>query len=143
MQLLSYVSTTCLAQDQRPEEVASLVRQSKRRNADSGITGVLFLKDTVFFQTIEGPNDAVRSLFNRIKNDTRHRDIYVLISEPVTERRFPNWSMEGFHDPETQQDLMSKLSHLGQYFCRTQTFNTAALCRYISLQVGELAPFRL
>ena len=55
-----------------------------------------------FLQWIEGPEAAVRDLFERIQKDDRHVDVEVLGSGPVTElagvrRLFPTWGMRMVH----------------------------------------------
>lgn len=76
-------------------QVKEMTRKAAQKNADLGITGVLFTSGGLFVQVLEGPQEAVESLFASIEADPRHRDVIVLETEhEVTERLFPEWSME-------------------------------------------------
>ena len=44
-------------------------------------------------QTLEGPEIAVKTLLEKIKNDLRHRRLTFLMETPISERSFGNWSM--------------------------------------------------
>jgi hypothetical protein len=44
-------------------------------------------------QLIEGQEDAVRGLYQKILQDPRHRDLIVLQEDTEPERQFPGWSM--------------------------------------------------
>lgn len=85
-----------------PLELRSLLEQSRNRNTRCGITGMLLYREGVFMQVIEGPEQAVRSLYRRIHNDRRHHEIIRLLEEHSSERLFPNWSM-GFRNVDHGQ----------------------------------------
>ena len=38
------------------------------------------------------------TIYQKIQRDPRHKDVSVLIDEPLAQRQFPTWSM-GFHKP--------------------------------------------
>ncbi len=71
----------------------SLLTQSRRDNAERDLTGMLLYRGGRFFQVLEGPETAVRSVMSSIQTDTRHRDVRVLWEEPTSERRFGEWTM--------------------------------------------------
>jgi len=76
-----------------PEELSTILRQSKAGNPAAGITGVLCCTGGVFIQVIEGGRAAVNALYRRISADTRHQDVTLLTYEEISERRFASWSM--------------------------------------------------
>ncbi|MEO8257029.1 MAG: BLUF domain-containing protein [Acidobacteriota bacterium] len=80
-----------------PAELASLLTTSHQNNAPLGITGMLLYKDGNVMQVLEGEESAVRTLYNRIGRDSRHRGLQTLWQGTVPERQFPDWSM-GFRD---------------------------------------------
>jgi len=57
---------------------------------------LLHLEGT-FFQVLEGAPDAVDGLFGAIRRDARHRQLTVIIREPVAARTFGEWTM-GYAD---------------------------------------------
>ena len=78
-----------------PEELLSILRQSKANNPSEGITGVLCfcLQERIFLQVLEGGRSAVNRLYNHIAKDPRHADVEVLCYEEIGERRFAAWTM--------------------------------------------------
>jgi hypothetical protein len=78
-------------------ELHDLLRLSRERNVQNGITGLLLYKDGNFMQALEGEEPAVRKLHQRICGDRRHHGLVVLDSGTTPERQFAQWSM-GFFD---------------------------------------------
>lgn len=84
-------------------DLEELLATSRENNARAGITGMLLYKDGNFMQVLEGDEEAVRTLYDRIALDPRHRGEITLQQGFTEERQFPDWSM-GFrdlHSPET------------------------------------------
>ena len=75
------------------EALTGLMKQSRAKNLDLGVTGVLVFSDGIFLQVLEGGRDAVSGLYNRIAQDRRHRDVVLLSYDEVAERRFAGWAM--------------------------------------------------
>jgi hypothetical protein len=86
-------------------ELVDLLSKSHVYNTEVGITGMLLYKDGNFMQAIEGEEEAVLTLYAKIRRDTRHRGLITLLQEPLKERQFPDWSM-GFKDLKTV-DMLS------------------------------------
>ncbi|MDL0432146.1 BLUF domain-containing protein [Marinobacter sp. TBZ242] len=74
--------------------VARILMVSRRNNAKDKIVGGLYYGDDRFFQYLEGDEEAVRKLYDRISRDERHRNITILLEEPIEARTFTNWSMK-------------------------------------------------
>lgn len=85
------------------DQIAQILEVSRRNNAAEDITGLLVCHDDCFFQTLEGPHDAVRARFARISRDTRHAGVLVLNDAPAAQRAFPHWRM-GFATPDILGD---------------------------------------
>jgi hypothetical protein len=88
---LMYASRAANPVDQ--DELSAILRQSKTRNPEAGITGVLCCSEGIFIQVLEGGRAAVNRLYNRIATDSRHTDVTLLTYEEIGERRFASWSM--------------------------------------------------
>lgn len=75
--------------------LATLVATSLKNNPGLGITGMLYYnKDSHgVTQVLEGPEDNVRALFNRIAADYRHVDCEVLSEGRVGKRLHPDFGM--------------------------------------------------
>lgn len=74
--------------------VARILMMSRTNNAKSQIVGGLFYGNGYFFQYLEGEENAVYALYDRICQDDRHRNVTTLIQEFLPERTFTNWSMK-------------------------------------------------
>jgi hypothetical protein len=93
MRRIRYVSE--LAEALTPEDVEAIARVSEANNTRDGITGMLMASGQLFFQLVEGPDDAVDALYRRILADRRHRNVMVLGDErgDLT-RQCPDWAMK-------------------------------------------------
>jgi len=87
-------------------QLEELLRKSRRANLASEITGLLLYQDGHFMQLLEGSKPAVLSLFAKIKDDPRHRDVVVLLESETPNRDFQQWSM-GFKkvDSNTSREV--------------------------------------
>ena len=79
------------------DDLRELLEHSRRNNERVGISGLLLYHDGDFMQLLEGGEQAVRTTYERILQDSRHRGCLLLITRHVAERTFPDWSM-GFRD---------------------------------------------
>jgi hypothetical protein len=75
------------------EMVESILAQSRVKNPELGITGVLCHSGDVFIQVLEGGRSAVNTLYNSIVRDPRHREVMLLYYQEIAERRFAGWTM--------------------------------------------------
>lgn len=75
------------------EDISSILEQSRRNNAESGITGMLLYMNESIVQVLEGKQEALESLLSRIKQDVRHKDVVQVFSRPINARLFADWSM--------------------------------------------------
>ncbi|WP_210517520.1 BLUF domain-containing protein [Hymenobacter terricola] len=79
------------------QELVRLVQQARIFNLSQGITGILFFSGFQFLQVLEGEQNAVEELYDRICVDPRHSHVTTLLDEEVSRRLFPNWSMNFNH----------------------------------------------
>ena len=74
-------------------DVQSIVDASQKSNREQGITGILIYLDGVFAQALEGEQEAISSLYDRIKQDPRHTDVHTIYEGPADTLMFPQWTM--------------------------------------------------
>ena len=92
MKRIMYISTT--TQKLSDEEVEEIGRRATENNAKVGVTGVLLSTHEFFFQILEGREEAVDQVLERIRRDARHHGVLILKAEQAVEHRlFANWSM--------------------------------------------------
>ncbi len=92
---LGYVSTQ--THPMGGKELLKILKSARRSNEDVEITGLLLHREDSFFQVLEGEEDAVRQVFDKIQGDPRHERIKVLFEGPIEAREFADWRM-GFVD---------------------------------------------
>lgn len=88
---LGYVSTATAAMPR--QALLDMLHQARAANATLGITGLLLYHNGHFVQALEGREDAVRDLYERIRRDPRHCAVSTMFEQPIGRREFPDWSM--------------------------------------------------
>ncbi|MDM7892827.1 BLUF domain-containing protein [Curtobacterium caseinilyticum] len=91
--MLSLIYSSVATRSLGDDDLAALLAQSRRANAENDITGVLLFRNGYFLQLLEGPDQAVRAKMDTIKHDDRHTKVTVLTEELIEERQFPEWTM--------------------------------------------------
>jgi hypothetical protein len=95
--MLSLVYVSSATQLFSEDDLKALLQQSRDNNTRLGITGMLLYKDGNFMQVLEGPDDALTSLYAKIQHDPRHHGILQLTHQQIKVREFASWSM-GFRN---------------------------------------------
>jgi hypothetical protein len=91
-----------------------ILEESRRRNPELGVTGLLCVSDNTFIQVLEGGRDEVCDLYNAIVRDSRHEQVRLLVYEEVAERAFGGWTMGQVNVARTNPALLLK------YFTRAR-----------------------
>ncbi len=73
--------------------VKDIVQTALWHNPRKGITGMMLYSEGDILQVLEGAREDIDPLFERIKRDSRHSNIFVVINDALPSRHFPNWSM--------------------------------------------------
>ncbi|MAW94308.1 MAG: blue light sensor protein [Leeuwenhoekiella sp.] len=105
---ICYVSDA--SKELKNEDLRLLYKQTIQNNQRSQITGVLIYKDGSFFQILEGEKQTLISLFEKIKEDTRHSHILTLFSKESV-RVFEDYQT-GFSIVDSYEGLESLRSFL-------------------------------
>lgn len=75
------------------DELDELLAVSRAWNSSVHITGLLLYKESQFMQVLEGPDDAVRKVLEKIGADSRHHNMRLLAEKQTDTRQFGQWSM--------------------------------------------------
>lgn len=78
-------------------ELRKLLAISRRNNLRVDVTGMLLYHEGTFLQVLEGEEQDVIKVFERIQQDERHEEILLLQRKEIEERSFDGWEM-GFCD---------------------------------------------
>ncbi len=105
MYRIMYMSTA--TKDFEGVELEKLLINAKKSNELINVTGLLVVKGRTFLQCLEGSKADVLSVYSRIKDDPRHKDIIELVEEDAHQRYFPDWAM-GFKNIRNLTDIKSK-----------------------------------
>ncbi|MFP4068692.1 MAG: BLUF domain-containing protein [Opitutales bacterium] len=81
-------------------ELLELLKSSRERNRQRGITGLMLYADGNILHIIEGAAPTVKALYKKIQKDPRHKGLHLLWSKPVPKRDFPDYTM-GFSREST------------------------------------------
>jgi hypothetical protein len=84
----SHAVVTC-----RQEQLADILRLARPANHAAGISGYLLYEQGIFAQWLEGPREAVETLWGKLQHDPRHYNIELLSAQVVRHRTFALWSM--------------------------------------------------
>ena len=76
-----------------PEDLADILKIARSKNQDDAITGILLYRRGHFLQVLEGPNERLSLLLEKLSRDPRHGNVKVLLDGYVPARAFGAWSM--------------------------------------------------
>jgi hypothetical protein len=82
-----------------------LLYHSYLRNLRLEITGALIFENNQFGQVIEGPEDVIDSLWEKIQKDDRHKNIRLIERKSICSRSFQKWTMVFQGDKELFRGL--------------------------------------
>jgi hypothetical protein len=86
-----------------PLDLKDILAVARPHNRAAGITGALCLINGVYIQYIEGEEEDVTALFQRILRDPRHSGAKVMDRAAIESRAFSAWTMGLLTwDPESE-----------------------------------------
>lgn len=92
-QIFSLVYVSSASRLMNDAELEEILRVSRVNNQRDGITGMLLYKDGNIMQALEGPEEKVLLLTEKIRRDPRHYGLQVLLRDHIRERQFDRWAM--------------------------------------------------
>ena len=93
LETLLYISESKIQPDIAQSEIRRILADAHSFNPSVGITGALLFTGTHFVQVIEGEKVSIDALIASINRDPRHTNVNIVVRDPLTARRFPDWSM--------------------------------------------------
>lgn len=91
LKYISYVSEQSHSLSE--SDIEQLLNKSRSSNTTKGITGILIYFEGVFTQFLEGPEQAIDTLYQKIRVDKRHKQLRELFTGTSQERFYGDWSM--------------------------------------------------
>ncbi len=96
-----YASTALITFD--PPMLYQLLAHARKANHARRITGMLLYHNNSFLQLLEGPEEEMQPLFQRICDDPRHKPV-VLNNWQIRQRYYDEWLMAFIDHDQTLQD---------------------------------------
>jgi hypothetical protein len=117
------------------EELMAILDKARKFNTANKITGMLLFRDGFFIQALEGEENVIDALFEKVKNDRRHYNVLQLYKEPITRRHFPEWAM-GFESPNI--DEIKQTAGFSEFMLRQHSESLKELATQFDKTVKEL-----
>ncbi len=86
------------------EEIEKILHKSRSNNPRWNITGILLYRSQIFIQLLEGDEQHVNSLYDKIKQDKRHSNVTEIARIHGGQRLFSGWDM-AFKELDDSFDL--------------------------------------
>ena len=93
MGLINLVYVSYASHKMSGDELKSLLEEARENNAKLDVTGMLLYRDGFFIQALEGAEDTVMPLYDKIAKDERHNHVLLVYKGKISERTFKDWSM--------------------------------------------------
>jgi len=106
-QLVHCIYTSEANQSLNDATLAELLQFVREKNERLGLSGMLLMAGSDFFQVLEGPASVIDATFAKIERDPRHKRVIKIVHEPIAHRCFADWTM-GF-SKLTHEDLATAL----------------------------------
>lgn len=74
-------------------ELGQLLARARVNNERLGISGLLLYDEGSFLQVLEGEQQVIEKLYDKIEQDKRHHRLVALLRRDVEERHFGQWRM--------------------------------------------------
>lgn len=91
-------------------EIKKILDSANRNNGKYNITGVLLYSQSKFLQVLEGSKDEILGLYDKIKEDKRHKNVIMISLKPIDQRYFPSWQMGSKQVNTDTYDFLSYMS---------------------------------
>lgn len=115
LRAIAYISEA--APEMPHDRLDAIVEDAARFNRVAGVTGVLLYDGARFLQYVEGPEDGIASVYERIVQASGHSSMTRLAGGSVPARYFPYWSMRWLPSLQTELDQLAHSDWAG--FART------------------------
>jgi response regulator RpfG family c-di-GMP phosphodiesterase len=108
---ICYVSKASL--DLTNDDIEKLFDFTATTNSKLNVSGMLLHSLGNFFQVLEGEESHLLNLYEKIKEDLRHRDIYEVYNKKTNQPVFTNYDSK-FDIVKTSEDLEMLITYLNQ-----------------------------
>lgn len=132
---ISYISSA--TQPLSTDQLLGLLEQCLTNNAGTGVTGMMLYGNGTFLQTLEGDENIVESLYEKIQNDPRHTNIKALHRRTIERRQYSEWTMGFKRVSDKDLQHIDGLRDFGE-----KDFNAAFLTQNVAVADALMDHFR-
>ncbi|SHG61816.1 BLUF domain-containing protein [Winogradskyella jejuensis] len=94
MKAICYISN--FSKDLSKNDIDELINDVNKKNKIHDVTGLLIIKNKHFFQILEGEEEKVDELYEKIKVDSRHTGVIRLLDTKIEGRIFKDYNSGKF-----------------------------------------------
>ena len=95
------------------EDLNALFSITQVYNREGNITGILLYQSGKFLQVLEGEEDVLLDLYEKIEQDSRHNNIFVILKQKCKRRIFENYKSR-FSIVKSKEELQTIQTYLNQ-----------------------------
>ena len=95
------------------DQLNELFTTTQKNNTASNITGLLLYQSGKFLQVLEGDDDELKNLYEKIEQDSKHNNIFVILKQKCKRRIFENYESR-FSIVKSKEDLRTIETYLNQ-----------------------------
>jgi hypothetical protein len=111
MYTICYISSA--RADITENELTQLFGTTENNNTGKNITGILLYESGKFLQVLEGDEQVLKSLYEKIEADSRHNNIFVILNQPCKRRIFENYASR-FSIVKSKEEIQTIETYLNQ-----------------------------
>ena len=112
---------------------------SARKNEQLGVTGCLYFFDGKFLQYIEGNDESVNGLMEKIRSDSRHRILFEAGPEDIDMRLFSSWTMKLLTSQALNRVNLKDCISQNTYFLNKNYADTLLCSNYLWQQMRTIS----
>ena len=109
-----------------PEMLDEIAHISVKNNKKRQVTGILLCIENKYLQYLEGDEERVLALFEKIKLDGRHHGITKWIQGNADSRIFGEWSMASWMLSEDELKNMPAIREMDDFLSRSKNTQPSA-----------------
>lgn len=115
-----------------------IAETSQEYNKSKKISGMLLGIENKYLQYLEGEEEEVKTLYDKIRGDGRHFDVIAWVKGYSKERVFKDWSMGSWMLPNEYLEKLPALSDLKDFLRKPQNDQLHSK-KFISMMDGLLS----
>lgn len=109
MGLIRLIYSSHAGLDLRLSDVKQILETARSKNYALGVCGMLFYNSKYFLQALEGEEQTVQHIYNKIADDFRHDDLQVISQTSIEDTLFSHWAMGYAGNSKAVDDTLSNM----------------------------------